>query len=53
VSVRYAGSVANVILRTGVGFEPGRVYTLGARGDVTVATGATAPTLDLTTNRQQ
>ncbi|MGI9182044.1 MAG: DUF4397 domain-containing protein [Longimicrobiaceae bacterium] len=49
---RYAGSTANVIVRTGVGFEPGRMYTIGARGNITVTTGANEPALDLTINRQ-
>jgi len=52
LSTRYAGSATNVIVRTNVGFAPGRVYTIGARGSITVTTGATAPTLDLTSNRQ-
>lgn len=50
---RYAGSTTNVITRTGVGFTAGRVYTIGARGDITVtsATAATRPLLDNTLNR--
>lgn len=54
LSTRYAGSASNVILRTGVSFQPGRAYTLGARGDirVTSTSAATRPLLDLTVNRQ-
>lgn len=50
---RYAGSTTNVITRTGVGFTAGRVYTIGARGDITVTstTAATRPQLDNTLNR--
>jgi len=50
---RYAGSTTNVITRTGVGFTAGRVYTVGARGDITVtaATAATRPQLDNALNR--
>jgi hypothetical protein len=51
---RYPGSTTNVIVRAGVGFVPGGVYTIGARGDITVTgtTAATRPFLDLTRNRQ-
>lgn len=52
LSARYTGSSTNVILRTNVGFAPGRVYTIGARGSITVTTGTTAPFLDMTINRQ-
>jgi hypothetical protein len=54
LTARYAGSTTPVIVRTGVGFAPGRVYTIGARGDITVTstTAATRPFLDLTLNRQ-
>lgn len=50
---RYAGATANVITRTGVGFTGGRIYTIGARGDITVTstTAATRPQLDNTLNR--
>ncbi len=50
---RADGATANAITRTGVSFEGGRVYTVGARGDMTVTstTAATRPFLDLTTNR--
>jgi hypothetical protein len=53
LSTRVAGSNTNVIVRTGVSFSAGRVYTISARGDMTV-TGTTAtnrPFLDNTANR--
>jgi hypothetical protein len=54
LSARYAGSATNVIVRTGVGVAPGRTYTIGARGDITITstTAVTRPFLDLTVNRQ-
>jgi hypothetical protein len=53
ISTRYAGSTTNVITRTGVSFSVGKVYTIGARGDITVTstTLATRPQLDNTANR--
>ncbi|MDQ8161884.1 MAG: hypothetical protein P3C10_04780 [Gemmatimonadota bacterium] len=50
---RYAGSATNVITRTAVSFVAGKVYTIGARGDITVTstTLATRPQLDNTANR--
>jgi hypothetical protein len=50
---RYAGSTTNQIVRTGVPFEPGRIYTITARGDITVTstTATNRPFLDNTTNR--
>lgn len=50
---RYTGSTTNVISRTGVSFNAGRVYTITARGDITVTstTAATRPQLDNTPNR--
>ena len=53
LSTRTTGSTANAIARTGVTFLEGRVYTIAARGDMTV-TGTTAtnrPFLDNTANR--
>jgi hypothetical protein len=54
LTARYPGSTTPVIVRANVGFSPGRVYTIGARGDITVTstTAATRPFLDLTLNRQ-
>jgi hypothetical protein len=53
LSTRYAGATTNAVVRTGVTFSTGRVYTIGARGDITVTstTAATRPFLDNTTNR--
>lgn len=48
LSTRYDGSATNVITRTAVSFLPGRVYTIGARGNITVAT---TILLDNTANR--
>lgn len=41
LSTRYAGSTANVLIRNGVSFSGGRVYTITARGDITVASSST------------
>ncbi len=53
LSARYAGSTTNAISRTGVGFGAGGVYTISARGDITVtsSTAANRPILDNTANR--
>src|SRR5439155_7466238 len=53
LSTRVAGSATNVITRTGVSFSAGRVYTVGARGDITVTstTATNRPILDNTANR--
>lgn len=53
LSTRYVGSTTNVITRTAVSFSAGKVYTIGARGDITVVstTLATRPQLDNTANR--
>ena len=56
LNTRYTGSATNVITRPGVSFVGGRVYTITARGDITVAPstacGATNKTcLDNTANR--
>lgn len=50
---RTAGSTANAITTTGVTISPGRVYTVTARGDLTVtsSTAANRPQLDNTANR--
>ena len=48
---RYPGSSTNVITRTAVSFSAGRVYTISARGNITVTSGTAAPFLDNTTNR--
>jgi Domain of unknown function (DUF4397) len=53
LNTRVAGSSTNVITRTAVTFAVGRVYTIGARGDITVTgtTSANRPQLDNTANR--
>jgi hypothetical protein len=53
LNTRTAGSTANAITRTAVSFVPGRVYTIGARGDMTVTstTATNRPFLDNTANR--
>ena len=56
LSARGAGSATNLITRTAVSFNAGaatRVYTITARGDMTVTstTAATRPQLDNTANR--
>lgn len=49
---RYQDSTANKISRTGVSFLGGHLYTVGARGDITVTstTATNRPFLDNTTN---
>lgn len=37
LSTRYAGSATNALTRTGVSFSAGTVYSITARGDITVA----------------
>lgn len=53
LNTRVAGSSTNVITATSVTFAAGRVYTITARGDITVTstTAATRPLLDNTVNR--
>ena len=57
LAARYVDSTANKLSRTGVSFLAGRVYTITARGDITVATNTTAcpatsrTCLDNTANR--
>jgi hypothetical protein len=53
LSTRAAGSSTNLVVRTAVSFNAGRVYTVGARGDMTVTstTSASRPQLDNTANR--
>lgn len=51
---RAAGGTANLITRTATAFSAGRVYTIAARGDMTVSSTGTAtnrPFLDNTANR--
>ncbi|MEO7821992.1 MAG: DUF4397 domain-containing protein [Gemmatimonadaceae bacterium] len=56
LSTRYAGAATNAMTRTSVTFAGGRVYTITARGDITVAPtsaclAANRTCLDLTANR--
>lgn len=53
LTARYAGSNTGVIVRAGVSFVAGRVYTVSARGDMTITstTATNRPTLDNTANR--
>lgn len=53
LSTRYTSSATNVITRTSVSFSAGSVYTIGARGDITVtsSTATNRPFLDNTANR--
>jgi len=53
LGTRVAGSSTNAVSRAGVQFAAGKVYTIGARGDITVTstTAATRPQLDNTANR--
>jgi hypothetical protein len=48
---RYTDSTTNKVSRNAVTFLGGKVYTIGARGNITVATGTNAPALDNTANR--
>lgn len=53
LTTRYPGSTSSAISRTGVSFSAGRVYTISARGDITVTstTATNRPYLDNTANR--
>ena len=53
IGARIAGGTTNNIARTAVSFSAGRVYTIGARGDMTVTstTATNRPFLDNTANR--
>jgi len=53
LGARYTGSSSNAVSRTGVGFSAGRVYTITARGDITVTSSSATnrPYLDNTANR--
>jgi hypothetical protein len=48
LGARYSGSATNAISRTNVGFTAGRVYTITARGNITVTS---TVALDNTANR--
>ena len=54
LNTRLAGSSANVVSRTAVSFLAGRIYTIAARGDITLPSSGTATNraaLDNTANR--
>ena len=53
LTTRYVGASANVIARGGVGFAAGAVYTISARGDITITstTATNRPQIDNTVNR--
>ncbi len=53
LNARATGSSTNAITRTAVSFIPGRIYTISARGDMTVTstTATNRPFLDNTLNR--
>lgn len=53
ISTRVTGATTDAITRLAVSFSPGIVYTIGARGDITVAgtTSANRAQLDNTANR--
>lgn len=53
LGARVAGAATTAVSRTGVAFSAGRVYTIGARGDITVTstTATNRPFLDNTANR--
>lgn len=53
LNTRTAGSSTNAIQRTGVQFVAGKMYSISARGDMTVVstTATNRPFLDLTANR--
>ncbi len=53
VSARVSGASTDAVVRTGVSFVTGTVYTIGARGDMTVVstTATNRPFLDNTANR--
>ena len=52
LSTRYSGSSINAISRAAVAFTPGKVYTVSARGDITITstTAVNRPFLDNTPN---
>lgn len=54
ISARATGAATDLVVRTGVSFSSGNVYTIGARGDATISstgTSANRPILDNTANR--
>ena len=53
LSTRFTGVTTNAISRAAVSFSAGKVYTIGARGDITITstTATNRPFLDNTANR--
>jgi hypothetical protein len=53
LGTRYAGSSTNAISRTAVAFVPGKIYTISARGDITITstTAINRPFLDNNANQ--
>jgi hypothetical protein len=54
ISARATGAATDLVVRTGVSFSAGTVYTIGARGDATIlstSSSANRPILDNTANR--
>jgi hypothetical protein len=53
LSTRYTGSATNAISRAGVAFVNGKIYTISARGDITITstTAINRPVLDNTPNQ--
>jgi hypothetical protein len=53
LSTRYTGSSTNAISRAAVAFVPGKIYTVSARGDITITstTAINRPVLDNTANQ--
>jgi hypothetical protein len=53
LSTRYTGSSTNAISRPTVAFVPGKIYTVSARGDITITatTAINRPVLDNTANQ--
>lgn len=51
LSTRYEGGATDVIVRSNVTFGNGRVYSIGARGDIKSTLAARRPFLDNTLNR--
>jgi hypothetical protein len=53
LATRYSGTTTNAISRTAVAFVPGKIYTISARGDITITstTAINRPVLDNTANQ--
>jgi hypothetical protein len=51
LNTRNSGAATNVVTRLAVSFNPGRVYTVTARGDMVATVTANKPALDNTANR--